>query len=338
MSSHTSALPYNPALDGLRAIAVLGVIEYHSCWHMLAIRGYLGVDVFFVLSGFLITSILLKEIATGGINIGAFYMRRVRRLYPALVALVLVMLLTSQINWYGATVALLYLGDYIHPAGVLGHTWTLGVEEHYYMLWPLALPFVVKMKRSHAIALMLVVYVLAVSWAWMHMIPNNDGRRFDCRMAGLVLGSLLAFMPTKLWLPLTVLGIGTLMIVFGFDGDQRFAEGATAAVIILSYQTEFPFITRPVFTYIGKISYSTYLYHYPIVLWFEHYHMEGWQILVLTIGGSLILGSISYHTIEAYFRNPKKVKDSGVRITKGLARYKMNFTLPLLSFPRQLKD
>ena len=79
---------YNPALDGIRASAVLMVLEYHGDWHTLGWRGYLGVDVFFVLSGFLITSILLGQIASGGIRLGEFYLRRARRLYPALCVLV----------------------------------------------------------------------------------------------------------------------------------------------------------------------------------------------------------------------------------------------------------
>jgi peptidoglycan/LPS O-acetylase OafA/YrhL len=301
-----STLRYNPALDGLRAIAVLAVIEYHASWHVLSLRGYLGVDVFFVLSGFLITSILLRETSAGGIKLGAFYMRRARRLFPALITLVATMLALGWVTWRSAANALLYLDDYIGPAGILVHTWSLAVEEHYYLLWPLLLPLVARMKRRNATALLLAVYVVATAWCWWGLFDWRAPFRFDTRMSGLVFGSLLAFLPIRSMLPIAVVGVGMLLVALGFPADRMFAEGATGALILLSYQTSIPFLARQPFVYIGRVSYGIYLYHWPIIWFVSHdAHLVGAPALLLTMATSTALAALSFHTIEACFRKQR---------------------------------
>lgn len=296
----------NPALDGLRAVAVLAVIEHHAYWHVLGIQGALGVDVFFVLSGFLITSILLREVHNSGICLRAFYLRRARRLYPALCGLVVVLMAARWIDWRGALNALLYLGDYVGPSGFLAHTWSLAVEEHFYLIWPLLLPFVARMSRRDALILLLVVYVLAVAWSQFNGIAWRDQYRFDTRLSGLVFGCALAFLPVRSMLPFGMLCMASMLLLAGFPMERVFAESATGALILLSYQTRLPFVTYPALTYIGRISYGIYLYQTPVI-WFVSHNLgiDGLLGVLTSIALSLALASVSFHTIEAYFRKPR---------------------------------
>src|SRR5438874_2564773 len=143
------SLGYQPALDGLRAVAVLAVFGFHATSSGVP-GGYVGVDLFFVLSGFLITSLLLEErVRTGRVRLSWFYARRFLRLAPALVALLLCYVLCYGL-WKGdrwptalksAGLAAVYLSNWARSLGVndmgwVGHTWSLSVEEQFYLLWP----------------------------------------------------------------------------------------------------------------------------------------------------------------------------------------------------------
>src|SRR5487761_2131823 len=145
------SLRYNQALDGLRAVAI-GLVAADHCWVPGFDSGYFGVDVFFVLSGFLITQLLVDEYdSQGQIDLGKFYLRRLLRLTPPLAILLAVYLAVAPTLWphYGlwphirdAALAGLYLADYgrafwSQPT-LLEHTWSLSVEEHFYLLWPFA--------------------------------------------------------------------------------------------------------------------------------------------------------------------------------------------------------
>ena len=151
---------YIPGLDGVRALAVAAVIVFHAEMAGLAPGGFLGVDVFFVLSGFLITSLLLRErLATGGLRLGAFYAGRLRRLLPAMLAMLVVSTLAAL--WWAPDAlrrqqqdlpaALLYVSNWwqIHSEQsyfemfgrppLLQHLWSLAIEEQFYLAWPLLL-------------------------------------------------------------------------------------------------------------------------------------------------------------------------------------------------------
>ena len=129
---------YIPGLDGIRAIAVLAVLLYHS--GVAAVPGgFLGVDVFFVLSGFLISTLLLQEIErTSAVSFGQFYLRRARRLLPALLATLAVASLAYVTNWWYVVQDLSYFEVMGRPP-MLQHLWSLAVEEQFYLLWPLCL-------------------------------------------------------------------------------------------------------------------------------------------------------------------------------------------------------
>ena len=201
-------LQYNPALDGLRAVAVVLVMADH-CNVPVFDQGYFGVDLFFVLSGFLITRLLVNEIdATGRIDLWKFYLRRLLRLAPALLLLLAAYLVIAPSLWpqvdfmshlRDAALAGFYLSDYSqafwHNPKVLIHTWSLSVEEHFYLIWPFAILLLARIEPRWRLVGLLVIYLLASAWRiFEYEIVGWDATyyRFDTRVGGLVCGALLA--------------------------------------------------------------------------------------------------------------------------------------------------
>src|SRR5262245_54776854 len=173
LPDHHRGMLYMPALDGLRGVAVLAVFFFHVHAPLPPYGGYLGVDAFFVLSGFLITGLLLDEArVTGTIRVGAFYLRRVRRLLPALLLLLAAYLavmpsIRPEVDqWTPALYAGLYVSDYarafLGEIGLLSHTWSLSVEEHFYLLWPFAVLWLARRASLNRVLWLLgVAYVVA---------------------------------------------------------------------------------------------------------------------------------------------------------------------------------
>ncbi|HLG92907.1 MAG TPA: acyltransferase, partial [Acidimicrobiales bacterium] len=211
-------LGYLPALDGLRAVAVAGVIAFHAGlpW---AKGGFLGVDAFFVLSGYLITSLLLAEReATGGIGLGSFWARRARRLLPALFLMLAVVAgygalaapgdtlgqlrsdalftLGYAANWHQIFSGQGYFAQLAQPSPLL-HTWSLAIEEQFYLLWPLALLAVGRTRRPRrnlAVACATGALASAVEMALLYR-PADTARVYfgtDTRAQSLLVGALLA--------------------------------------------------------------------------------------------------------------------------------------------------
>ena len=217
-------IPPIPALDGIRAIAVIAVLLYHAdlLW---APGGFLGVEVFFVLSGFLITALLWSElVASGGLGFRGFWFRRARRLLPALFGLLLVTLaafligwpheiaairgdvaaaFTYSSNWYLIGVNRSYFQTVGRPSP-FGHLWSLAIEEQFYLLWPLALVLLYKVvRRPKRVAGFIGGAALLSAIAMWVLYNGNDPSRVyygtDTRAAGLLIGAALAV----LWRPWT---------------------------------------------------------------------------------------------------------------------------------------
>ena len=217
-------IPPIPALDGIRAIAVIAVLLYHAdlLW---APGGFLGVEVFFVLSGFLITALLWSELtATSGLGLRGFWSRRARRLLPALFGLLLVTLaafligwpheiaairgdvaaaFTYSSNWYLIGVNRSYFQTVGRPSP-FGHLWSLAIEEQFYLLWPLALMLLFKIVRKPKRVAGFIGGAALLSAVAMWVLYNgNDPSRVyygtDTRAAGLLIGAALAV----LWRPWT---------------------------------------------------------------------------------------------------------------------------------------
>jgi len=321
---------YNPAMDGVRAVAVLLVMLFHARAPYFE-GGYLGVDVFFVLSGFLITSLLLAEHdRTGSIHVGYFYLRRLLRLTPALLLLVVAYVLVAPLLWpesphaLHALVAALYLADYgVAFWGVpeqLSHTWSLAVEQHFYLLWPLFLGSLLRPMRPTALARTLAwAYLAAVLWRWLWVSQGHTWDqvyyRFDTHATGLVLGAWLAAIlrnphsaarlnrwRLQLWLP--VGGLFMLDLSWGQMGMLRWgisaAEWATVLILLAVHPGKgwlYGVLAIPTLAWLGRISYGVYLWHYPI---FRYLRDGADWVTVMLVGGALTvtLAAFSFYTVE----------------------------------------
>ena len=211
-------LPYVGALDGLRALAVAAVRLYHGGDAWLP-GGFLGVDVFFVLSGYLITSLLLVELrGTGRIHLVRFWARRARRLLPAAFLVIGVCVVVAALflpadfartradalasfayvnNWHQLLADRSYFAGFARPS-LLGHLWSLAVEEQFYLLWPLALGLVLtRLGRRGAVLLTVVAAVASALAMALLFTPGQDPSRVyfgtDTHASGLLVGALLAF-------------------------------------------------------------------------------------------------------------------------------------------------
>jgi peptidoglycan/LPS O-acetylase OafA/YrhL len=334
-------MKHNPSLDGIRALAVIMVLGFHAAAPGAA-GGYLGVDVFFVLSGFLITSLLMNEIeATGSIRFGRFYLRRCLRLTPALLLMLAAYLVFAPIAWpqmafatdvRDVLISTFYLSDYASAFWALPrylrHTWSLSVECHFYLLWPLVtLFFVPRISRANFCALLAVLYVVFTGWRVYCDLDGSGGYthsyyRFDTRLSGLTAGSLLAVlipymkarMSPRLADVVAVLAIVAIAVCswrFHVQSNAAMIFGITVvelAAVALIYVCLAPersvvraMFAHPVASYVGKVSYGIYLWHYPIFvyLWGRH----PWYVVLF--GGGLAafaLAVVSYHTVERVAR------------------------------------
>jgi peptidoglycan/LPS O-acetylase OafA/YrhL len=330
---------YEPTLDGLRAIAVLAVIAFHARNTTGSLNGgFLGVDVFFVLSGFLITTLLVQEKrGSGTIDIKAFYLRRLARLMPALLLFLCGYMLAAPLLFpqYGlaahfrdAVLSGLYVSDYSKAFWdvpvFLAHTWSLSVEEHFYLLWPLTIFALCRSRNPEKI--LWIMFAAALAWKLASVSIEPFGEvytRFDTRLTGLLLGGLVAFrlrrIPSdnRITPQMSIYAIGTLLFLFAvipYRDKVAFIVGGTAAefatallIVALLSRRASPALQRwlahPAMTSIGKISYGMYLWHYPIAVFVRHNVPSIPGFLIVT-ALSLLLASISYFTIEAMFRKP----------------------------------
>ena len=313
-------MEYRPALDGLRALAVLAVLAFHARTPGFQ-GGFLGVDLFFVLSGFLITSLLAVEHGDSGrINLRRFYFRRAVRLYPTLLLMLAAFLavaphLSPDIPaWREATWSAMYLADYsraiLREPIVLSHTWSLAVEEHFYLLWPLLVPAILRCQAPHRI--LLIAYVLATAWrminfAWLGW--DLTYFRFDTRLSGLVLGALIAVRPPAMRIgaaaPLALLAALSAVPMYkeaeGITVAVVGAELASASLVLLAMSARRTWLASPALAYLGRLSYGIYIWHYPAAYWLR---LEfPWQI---TLAGSglfaVAMAALTYHLIDVPLR------------------------------------
>jgi peptidoglycan/LPS O-acetylase OafA/YrhL len=314
-SANTGRLGYVPALDGLRGIAIASVVAYHAFGFPLG--GWLGVDLFFVLSGFLITTLLLEEET---IRVRAFYARRARRLLPALVALLLGYLVIDAVrgvdglgevarwgfyggNAYGA----FWPGASKHLVG-LNHLWSLAQEEQFYLVWPAVLLVLPKARRPALIlvaaACALIVYrvVLAGHGAADARVAFGP----DTNVDGLLFGAALAFRPIRVSRRALV-AAGVLAAAIGAIIPSTAQLNATmlplfelAAVVLVAAAAGGTLRLPRMLVWLGGISYSLYLWHF-VVLWAFHYHQP-----LLAVAISIAAAQASTTWIERPFRRRRR--------------------------------
>jgi peptidoglycan/LPS O-acetylase OafA/YrhL len=329
---------YRRDIDGLRAVAVLPVVLFHAGLPLFS-GGYVGVDVFFVISGFLITGMLVER--PGGVSISDFYNRRVRRIFPALfvmlavvTAAALVILTPLDLKRYamslGATATFcsnvfFYLGaGYFETASAekpLLHTWSLAVEEQFYILWPLVLWAMRGMSRRALLAVTLLLMAASFGLS-VWLTPRNPDAAFFlpfARLWELLLGSALALRPVALGKPArqaaSMVGLGLLAYAFvAFDQSTAFPGYAVAApclgtaLLLAANGRGDTWVAkllslRPV-VFVGLISYSLYLWHWPLLAFGRYVAYrpltapEATGLLVL----AMLLAALSWRFVEQPFR------------------------------------
>ncbi|KQT34622.1 hypothetical protein ASG29_00115 [Sphingomonas sp. Leaf412] len=336
---------YRADIDGLRAVAVVPVVLFHAGIAALS-GGYVGVDVFFVISGYLITQTLLADIDRGRFSIVAFYERRIRRIYPALFAMLFVAFLASAFLLssfdqqrfaksmaatvlFASNVVFFRESGYFDAAAELKpllHTWSLAVEEQYYIVFPLLLALVMRWGRGARNALLVAIALGSLALS-IYATPRWPGFNF--------------YLPfTRAWelLAGALLAVGAIPAVRRAAAREVLAVAGLAMIVaaIMLYRpgTPFPGLTaippvlgaallihagegtrvarlltwRPV-VYVGLISYSLYLWHWPVIVFTRFAMPESIgaptapAVIVGTIAASFVLGSLSMHTVERYFRN-----------------------------------
>ncbi|MHC4270388.1 MAG: acyltransferase family protein, partial [Planctomycetota bacterium] len=301
------SLGYIRELDGIRGVSILAVMLFHAGAPFLK-GGFIGVDIFFVLSGFLITTLLLKEYDQNKhLNLKNFYLRRVLRLAPALILFLLVLSIYSIIlldevrvkyNLIDSLFALFYMSNWmhalqIHPPNLLRHTWSLSIEEQFYIIWPLMLLFLLRIVCSRKKILLIVISLALFSWVLRVLLASYGASfyrlyygldtRADALLVGCALGVTLSsslisgkFLYTlskilKYIAPLSVF----VLISIGYGLHWRsmhmfywlfFGVEVLAAILILDVFISKSVILKAIFSnnllvWIGSISYGLYLWH-----------------------------------------------------------------------------
>ncbi len=362
-------IAYRPGLDGLRALAVGAVFLYHARIDWLP-GGFLGVDLFFVLSGYLITSLLLVEWeARNSIDLVRFWLRRARRLLPALVVVVLASLVLASIfarqdlghtrsdvlgsllyyaNWHQIVANHSYFNLMGNPS-LLQHTWSLGVEEQFYIVWPLLLvPGLVLVGRKRLPMLVIAGIAASAALMWILYTPNSDPSRVyygtDTRAFLLLMGILVALawpwlMRLQRAVPLLeLLGIAALVgAVLLFRNMQDFnptlyrggdlAAAFCFAVLVAAVAHPKTGIGQALgiapLRWIGERSYGIYLWHWPIIVLVAGVNARpGVGIVIAEAAVVLVAASLSFRYVEEPIRRG--------RAQRWLSQYSRRFQLEVL--------
>ncbi|NWE19192.1 acyltransferase family protein [Pseudomonas sp. P7548] len=340
-----TVLSYRRDIDGLRAVAVLAVVLFHFGVPGVT-GGFVGVDVFFVISGFLITSIIWRERQAGRFSFVDFWARRARRILPALFVM---MAATLAVGWFLlAPKDYEELGRSVHYQVIftsnllfsrqhgyfdaasdikpLLHTWSLAVEEQFYIIFPLLLTLLasrLKHWRLVLFGILLVSFGMSV-WAVAHA-PQKAFYLLHLRAWELLAGAMLAVVPLRDWRASPGLAQGVsllsmaliLIAVFGFDSATPF-PGAAALLPVLGVvgliwanRQQSTWVGRllssRVMVGVGLISYSWYLWHWPVFVYASYAAVDG--LSPLELGGlmllSLVLGYLSWRFVETPFREKR---------------------------------
>ncbi|HEY4113085.1 MAG TPA: acyltransferase family protein [Rhizomicrobium sp.] len=338
---------YRPDIDGLRAIAVLPVVLYHYRVPGFS-GGYVGVDIFFVISGFLITSLIHAEIREQRFSILRFYERRVRRILPALFALLavvtvlaLIILFPRDLRQYASSVIATALfasniefwqrAGYFDTAADLKpllHTWSLAVEEQFYLVWPAMLFAVERWGRRYLLAAVCLILVLSLGESIREVAyaPTAAFYLLPSRMWELMLGAALAVgrlrPPENRWFANALAMLGLVLIgwsVGTYTADTPFpglaAVPACLGAALLIYVggnrdvLAARLLSTPAFVFVGLISYSLYLWHWPLYVFAKYYLSAPPDAAqaVLLILASIALSWASYRFVEQPFRRNKTV-------------------------------
>lgn len=329
---------YRPEVDGLRAVAVTLVLLFHLGSTTVS-GGFIGVDVFFVISGFLITSKILHDLEKGHFSITEFYIARIRRIAPALLATIIAACVIAALIYSPAALkelaesafsAILSVSNiyfwqtsgYFDAAAdtkALLHTWSLGVEEQFYFIWPLLLVWLFRRKLVRPVVFLPLIIASTVAaeiilqrdpTAAYFLLParfselalgglivlagtSQHGARV--REGGFLLGLLLVLVPAVVYTQETRFpGITALLPCLGAGAVIYFGSKAASASVL----------SNRLCVFVGKISYSLYLVHWPVIVMAKYYLMRDLNAAetMLVAGAILLLSFLSYCFVEMPFR------------------------------------
>jgi peptidoglycan/LPS O-acetylase OafA/YrhL len=344
--SHSNKTPVHRAdIDGLRSFAIMPVLAYHAGIHLVS-GGFVGVDIFFVISGFLITQVLVRDFESERFSLIAFYERRVRRILPALIV---VMLVTTAVYFYYSlpaefidyskslmTAALsvsnvfFWLSSsYFDPASAdrpLLHTWSLGVEEQFYVFWPLLLMVGYRWFRGRLLLAVTILTVVSFVVSVYGVFHDRSATFYlvHTRAWELFGGALLsigAFSKPLGRATREILGLLGLALIVGsiflinqlmpFPGATAFPPCLGAALVILAGRDGDSTVSRIMslkpLVFIGLISYSLYLWHWPIIVFQHNYALlmtggSEFTRKVVEMVVSIVMATLSWWFVEQPFR------------------------------------
>jgi peptidoglycan/LPS O-acetylase OafA/YrhL len=341
-------MKYRPEIDGLRALAVLPVIFFHAGFNYFS-GGFVGVDVFFVISGYLITRIILTELEGGKFSIANFYERRARRILPVLffvmgvsIPFAWILLLPFELaNFSKSLIAVsLFLsnffflreGGYFETAAELKpllHTWSLAVEEQYYIFFPIFLVLFGKLGRRWVLGAIILIAIVSLVLAQIGSMykPIPNFFLLPTRAWELAIGALAVFyLPKKNIMMLTSLGrqissgFGLLLIIisiFIFNKDTPFPSiyalvPTVGTVLILLFALPDTLVGRllgsRLLVFVGLISYSAYLWHQPIFAFSRYYFNSiSSALMVILVIITLLLSILTWRYIECPFRDRAQI-------------------------------
>lgn len=341
-ASAASHAAYRPDIDGMRAFSVLAVIAYHINKYLLP-AGFVGVDIFFVISGYLISAHIFSSAANGKFSFIDFYFRRIRRIAPAMFVVLTATLLASQFLllpddargaakstvWSLASMANVYFwlfqdaGYFAGSSNLLPllHLWSLGVEEQFYLIWPVIAIAMVRLKVNLQLGLMLAAIIASTVFAQMSFVDSPSFVYFmlPSRCAELMVGALLALavvsgktgaIPRRFALPIAL--AGALMVVASailisesavFPGLLALPPTIGAAMLILAGGVGSNGVSKVLsaqpLRWIGILSYPAYLWHWPLLAFYRYGYGEpgvlaGFALLTLTF----LLAWLTYLYVE----------------------------------------
>lgn len=337
---------YLPYIDGLRGLAVLLVVLFHLDIALIK-GGFIGVDIFFVISGFLITKIIVKEMKEKRFSFVGFYSRRIKRIFPALFVMLLFTSLAAiiffgpeQFSYHfkslrlaSAQVSNIFFMqdmDYFDAANkssaALLHTWSLGVEEQFYIIWPVLLLLIFKLgniKRGYIalVGIVLISLILSeylVRFDAMQAFYMLHSRAWELAVGGIVALNVLPSLNKRMMVEISS-ALGFVAIIFAalafdvsnFPGVKAIFPCFGSALIIYSAQSREGFVHKglslcPVI-FIGLISYSVYLWHWPLIIFYKSYFSADLSLMAQAIIAflSCLFGFLSYRYVEQPFRRGK---------------------------------
>ncbi|GIZ52750.1 acyltransferase family protein [Noviherbaspirillum aridicola] len=341
----TQALAYRPDIDGLRAIAVLAVIAFHANSDLLP-GGFIGVDVFFVLSGFLITGLIYKSLEQGSFSFGDFYLRRIKRILPAYIAVALVtlgfsswLLIPNDYIFYTTSLAASwafasnvffsmlswgYFGQRTEEFPLL-HTWSLSVEEQFYFIFPVILILLHRYARRWLVPLLLAIGAACLAFSQWKIGEVRSYFLLSSRAHELMIGALTWFASQRLpaLRPGAALAAGTAglgmvlasMLVIGqdtpFPGLNSLYPCLGVALLIYAGRTGTPLraalASKPMVA-VGLISYSLYLWHWPIFAFLRYRRIDlSLEVAALAVLLTFALAILTWKFIEQPIRHRREL-------------------------------